>query len=254
MTKRSSPASEKLALCGLWVLIGYTLVQDLFAAAATPFSGDELLTLIVARQSSPSMIRSALARGADGQPPPFYLVERAAVALGPKMEIALRLPSILAFACVLLFVFVFVKRRSGPVYALVCAALLLDTVLYYPFAINARPYELLVACIALALVCYQRAPETRWVILMGLSLLAAEAMHYYAIFAFAPFGIAEIAQSLKTHRLRLGVWLALACGILPLAIFWPLLRLLKQMYGAHLWDEPILSRAATSYAWFLRMP
>jgi hypothetical protein len=200
------------------------------------------------------MIWNALARGADGQPPPFYFIERAAGTFVPRAEIAFRLPSIFAFACVLLCVFVFVKRRSGPVYALVCAAMLLDTVLYYPYATEARPYELLVACIALALVCYQRAPETRWMVLMGMSLLAAEAMHYYAVFALVPFGVAEIAVFFKTRRVRPGVWLALACGILPLAIFWPLLHQLKQMYGAHVWAHPSLRRAIASYPWLVHVP
>jgi len=254
MNERSSTATEKIAYVSLGVLIAYAIVRSLFAAASKPLWYDELLTLIVARQSSPSMIWSALAHGVDGQPPPFFFIEHAAGTFLPRAEISFRLPTILAFACVLLCVFGFVRRRSGPVYALVCAAMLLDTALYYPYATEARPYELLVACIALALVCYQRAPETRWVVLMGMSLLAAETMHYYAVFAFVPLGIAEVALSLKMHRLRAGVWLALACGILPLAIFWPLLRQLKQMYGAHVWAHPTLRRAIASYPWLVHMP
>jgi 4-amino-4-deoxy-L-arabinose transferase-like glycosyltransferase len=245
--------SEKLAAVGIWILFAYVIVRNLFAAAATPFWCDEVWTAIMARQFSPRMIWNALARAVDGQPPPFYFVERAAVALTPNVQIGLRLPSILGFACVLLCVFIFIRRRSGGVIALVCAAILLPTVLFDPYATDARPYSMVVACIALALVCYQRASETRWVIVMGLSLLAAEALHYFAVFAFVPFGLAEIAWTLKTRCLRIRVWLALATGLLPLALFWPLLLRLKEVYGSDVWGLRTLRGAGASYGWFLHV-
>ena len=131
--------------------------------------------------------------------------------------------------------------------------MLLITVLYDPYAIEARPYSLLVACIAIALLCYQRAPETGWMILMGFSFAAAEALHYYAVFALVPFGLAEIALSLKARRLRLGVWLALACGLLPLAVFWPLLLAQKRYYGAHFWAAPTLRHTGSTYGWLFHI-
>jgi 4-amino-4-deoxy-L-arabinose transferase-like glycosyltransferase len=246
--------SERLAAVGIWILIAYAILRNLFAAAATPFWCDEVWTAIMARQFSPRMIWNALARAVDGQPPPFYFIERAAVALTPSVQIGLRLPSILGFGCTLLCVFIFIRRRSGGVIALVCAAILLLTVLFDPYATDARPYSMVVACIALSLVCYQRAPETRWVIAMALSLLAAEAMHYFAVFAFVPFGLAEIAWTLKARALRINVWLALASGLLPLALFWPLLRRLKQVYGSDVWGLRTLRDAGASYGWFLHVP
>jgi 4-amino-4-deoxy-L-arabinose transferase-like glycosyltransferase len=244
---------EKLGFCGLWILIAYSVVRNLFAAAATRFWCDEVWTAIMARQFSASQIWHALSLAVDGQPPPFYFVERVAVGLMPNIQVALRLPSIFAFAGTLLCVFIFVRMRSGALIALVCAAILLLTVLFDPYATDGRPYSMVVACIAFALVCYQRAPDTRWVILMGLSLMAAEALHYYALFAFVPFGIAEIAQTLKIHRVRPGIWLALACALLPLAIFWPLLRALKQTYGVHLWAQSNLRHVGSTYGWFFHI-
>jgi 4-amino-4-deoxy-L-arabinose transferase-like glycosyltransferase len=246
--------SEKLGVFGIWILIAYAIVRSLFAAASKPFWYDEVLTLIVARQPSVSAIWRILAQAADSQPPPFYLVERAAAALLlHNPHIGFRLPAICGFACTLVCVFFFVRRRSTPGYALLCAAILLVTVLYDPYAIEARPYSLLVACIAIALLCYQRAPETGWLILMGFSFAAAEALHYYAVFALVPFGLAEIALSLKARRLRLGVWLALACGLLPLALFWPLLRTLKKYFGSNIWDPPSLRHTGSTYGWLFHI-
>ncbi|MGC2330294.1 MAG: glycosyltransferase family 39 protein [Candidatus Acidiferrales bacterium] len=245
--------SERLAALGICILIAYAIVRTLFAAASRPLWYDELLTLIVTRQPSVSAIWRALAQSVDSQPPPFYLVERAAAALLRNPQIAFRLPSIFGFACTLVCVFFFVKRRSAGAYALFCAATLLVTALYSPYAIEARPYSLLVACIAIALLCYQRAPETGWMILMGLSFAAAEALHYYAVFALVPFGLAEIALSLKERRLRPGAWLALACGLLPLAVFWPLLLGQKRIYGAHFWAAPTLRHTGSTYGWLFHI-
>ena len=244
----------KLAALGIWILIAYAIVRSLFAAASKPFWYDEVFTLIVARQPSLSAIWRALAQPADSQVPPFYLVERAAAALLHNPHIGFRLPAICGFACTLVFVFLFVKRRSGALYALLCTSMLLLTVAYTTYAVEARAYSLLVACIALALLCYQRAPEPRWLVLMGFSLASAEALHYYAVFALVPFGLAEIALYLNTRRLRPGVWLALVCGLVPLAVFWPLLRALKKYYGGHIWAVPSLRNTGITYSWFFHIP
>ena len=245
--------TEKLAALGIWILIAYAIVRSLFAAASKPFWYDEVSTIILARQRTISAIWRALAHAADGQPPSFYIVERAAVALVQNPHIAFRLPSIFGFACALLCIFRFVRQRSGGVYALFCAAILLVTVLYDPYAIEARPYSLLVACVAIALLCYQRAPEAGWLVLMGISLAAAEALHYYAVFALVPFGLAEIAVFLKTRRLRPGVWLALACELVPLAVDWPLLLAAKRSFGPHIWDPPTLRHIGSIYGWLFHI-
>ena len=244
----------KLAALGIWILIAYAIVRSLVAAASKPFWYDEVFTVIVARQPSLSAIWRVLAQPADSQVPPFYLVERTAAALLHNPQIGFRLPSILGFACTLVLVFFFVKRRSGALYALLCTSILLITVAYTTYAVEARPYGLLVACIALALLCYQRAPEPRWLVLMGFSLASAGALHYYAVFALVPFGLAEIALYLNTRRLRPSVWLALACGLMPLAVFWPLLSALKKYYGAHISLAPTLRGTGTTYGWLFNIP
>jgi hypothetical protein len=105
------------------------------------------------------------------------------------------------------------------------------------------------ACISFGLLCYQRAPATRWVSLLAISLALAEALHYYAIFAIAPFCVAEGAFLLRARQFRLKVWLALLCGFLPLAFFWPLLAQFKAYYGAHPWAHPTIANTTPIYGW-----
>jgi len=69
--------------------------------------------------------------------------------------------------------------------------------------------------------------------MLGMSLALAQALHYYAVFAFVPFGLAEAVMLLRTRQFRWRVWLALACGCIPLVSFWSLLANLKAYYGAH---------------------
>src|ERR1700689_3477697 len=94
---------EILAKAGLAALIAYSVVRSVIAAAAKPFWFDEICTWIIAHLSGPHEIWQALEKAADGQPPLFYLIESHFGNLASNHEIAFRIPSILAFACILIF-------------------------------------------------------------------------------------------------------------------------------------------------------
>jgi hypothetical protein len=245
---------ERLATWGVVALIAYAAIAGIFQAASKPFWYDELCTVAIARQPGMSAIWKALDHAADSHPPTYYFLERFADSLLPNQHIAFRLSSILGFCCIVLCVFIFVRKQSGPVCALLCSALILMSHFYDPYAVEARGYALMSACVAIALVCYQRADALRWVLLMGLSLAAAGAFHYYAVFVLFPFAIAEGAFLLQTRRLRLGVWVALACGMLPVIAFWPLLSQLRKYYGAHFWSKPTLTGVLKVFGWFFYLP
>ena len=238
----------------LGLLLGYVFLKGLAQTAITPISGDETFTLTLARETHTTALWQALLRGADGQPPLFYLIERFFLHLGSNANIALRLPSLLAFCCTAVCLYVFVKRRATSFQALLCAILLLNTTLYLIFAIQARPYSLVAAGVAFAMVCYQRAPAPLWTFLLFFSLALAISLHYYAIFAVGAFIAAEAVCYWVTRKLRVGVWLAILGGGVPLLIFWPLLRAQKQMFAQHFWAQPTLSSALIAYSSFLLLP
>jgi hypothetical protein len=242
--------SKKL-IPGLMVaLVIYVIVRSVVGAATRPFLYDEVLTQVVSSQPNLRTMWEALARGVDGQVPFFYLCERGAGALINNKDFALRLPSILAFPCTLICVFVYVKKRGGEVAAFLCTLLLLLTSLFHIYAIDARPYSLAIACIAFALVCYQRLPSVFWTAMLGISLALAQSLHYYAVLALAPFGLAEAVLFLRTRQFRWKVWTALALGVVPLAVFWPLLSHLRTYYGPHLWTHYDLSSIPETYGSF----
>jgi hypothetical protein len=249
----SGVAAEKLAVRALVVLLVYVVARSIVAANARLLWFDELCTRIVALQPSVRSIWNALEDGADGQPFAFYVVERMGAALSHHETIAFRLPSILALACIILCVFIFVRRESGGACALICAAAPTITVLFTYYAIEARPYALVVGFIALALVCYQRAPAPVWVTMMAVCLALAAAMHYYGVLAIVPFGMAEAGVLLATRRIRIGVWLAMACGAVPLGLCWPLLAAFKRIYGLHFHAQASLVGAVNIYAGLFRV-
>lgn len=235
----SSPFAERWALRGIFLLVLYACARAVVASISKPLWFDEIYTWIIVQQPSLADIWSAVKRGIDSQPPLFDLIERAA-AFVSRAEVALRLPSIFAFACVLVCLFVFVRRRNGGIYGLIAAGTAMLTTLYGRYAIEARPYSLVAACVAVALVSYQRASSVRWLALMALALAAGESLNYYTVFAFVPFAAAEAVFFWQKRRIRSGVWIALMIGASPLVFFWPLLHAFKAIYGRNFWARPTL--------------
>jgi hypothetical protein len=244
--------AERWAGYGICLLVLYATARAVVASISKPFWYDEIFTLIMSRQPNLAMLWSALRRGADSQPPLFDLIERATRVV-PNAEIGSRLPSVIGFACVLVCLFVFVRRRSGGVYGLISAGIAMLTTLYLPYAIEARPYSLVAACVAVALVAYQRAPSLRWVGLMAFALAIAESLHYYAIFAIIPFAVAEAVFSWQMSKIRWSIWIALMIGASPLAFFWQLLARFKAIYGQNFWGRPTLVILREVYGHFLQV-
>lgn len=241
---------DKLAFLPLALLIGYATARNICQALVRPFWYDEICTVLMVQQEHLSRLWQALTHGSDSPPLLFFLLERAAAALSRNENLAYRGISILGFAVTLLCLFIAVRTRKGSAIALVCAAIPLSTILFDTLSVEARPYSLLVACIAFAFVCYQRVPSRRWVILLGVSLVLAESFHYFAVFAFLPFFLAETTHYALTRQFRRGVWLALFSGFVPLALFWPILSTMQKNYGTHYWAKPTLEIALNSYSWF----
>jgi hypothetical protein len=226
---------EKNAHLLMILLVLYTMVRGLIGAATEKLGFDEILTQIVASQPGLKGIWAALSKAVDGQAPAHYVIEHAAMGLVSNVHIALRIEPILATCCILVFLFIYLRKRSGGLVAFLCAFFVLSTGVFRYFLDIARPYTMLLACLAFALVCHQRLPSLFWTVLFALSLALAQCLHYYAIFALVPFGIAECVYLLKGRRFRWQTWAALVIGALPLVFLWPLLSALKNYFGEHYW-------------------
>jgi hypothetical protein len=149
--------ADKSALFALAILILYATARNICHALVKPLWYDEICTMLMVQQLHLHRLWQALAHGADGQPLAFYLLESAAAAFIRNENLAYLGVSILGFAFTLLCLFVAVRTRKGTSIALVCAAVPLTAILFGLFAVEPRGYSILVACIAFAIVRYQRA-------------------------------------------------------------------------------------------------
>jgi 4-amino-4-deoxy-L-arabinose transferase-like glycosyltransferase len=244
----SGRIAEKWAFIGLGVLILYATVRNIRNTILKPLWYDEICTVLLSQQQHISRLWQALVRGADSAPISFYLLERIPAAFIRNENLAYRGISILGFALTIFSLFIAIKTRKGNAIALLGAAVPLTTVLFDRFAAEARGYSMLVACIAFAIVCYQRAPARRWVIMLGLSLILAESFHYFAVFAFLPFLAAEAVQYGMTRNFRRSVWIALFVGFVPMALSWPTIYGMHKTFGQHYFTQPTLEMTLSSYS------
>ena len=249
-SERLEPLWRRWISVLMGLLIVYVIVRGVLTAATKPFWFDELITLTVSQLPSMKAVWGALSRALDSPPPGFYVIQRAFVGLLREKEISLRLASILAFPCTLVCVFVYARRRSGEAIAFLCALFLLLTNLFSRFAVEARPYSMMIVCIAFALVCYQRVPSPWWTVLFGVSLVVAQTLHHYAVFAMVPFGLAETVYWWRARKFRWQVWLALLAGAMPLLFFWPLLDNIRKVFGVHFFEVYGYSSIPGTYGQF----
>jgi hypothetical protein len=228
----------------------YAALVSYYKAVTRFFWFDELCTVAAASQPSASAVLAGLRQAIESAPPPFSLMEHYVHQLFADEHLGYRLPSILAVLGTSLALYVFARKRAGTLGALVAAVVPLLTPLFGTFAVEARPYALEVCCLAWALVMFQRTDrlDRPWnTVALGLCLLAASSCHYYGVFAAAPFALGEAFRSWAKRRLRIGMWLAIACSGLPPLLFWPFLAELKRYYGTNYFSKPKLVSVPAIY-------
>jgi hypothetical protein len=232
------------------ILFIYSILRNVLKASLRHFWFDEICTWILVHQPNLSSLWRALIHAADSQPPPFYLVEKLSTHFVSNDEIAFRLPSIIGFSVMQWCLYVWLRRRHSVVVSFAASLLPFLTPLYSIYAVEARGYSLAAAFLCLALVSYQRLPESRWVLVLGLSLVAAQSAHFYSFIMMTPFFLAEAIFWLRTKSFRWPVWAALLCGFLPLIAFYPVLSHVKAYYSEHpLMMHPTLFGTLHIYGW-----
>jgi hypothetical protein len=213
-----------------------------FGAAASHrrFWFDEIFTVYLAALPTSASLIASLRAGADLVPPLFHLVTRLCSVFPGGVQFTVRLPALIGFGVFCASLFLFVNRRCG----LTCgiAAMLVPIATGATrYAIEARPYGLVLGCFGVALVCWQAAAEGRRrpasLIGLALAVAAAVSFHYYAILILVPIGLGELARLIRNRHLDFGVIAATATGPLALLAHLPLFALSKP-YSHNAWAAP----------------
>jgi hypothetical protein len=235
---------EKLAPVLMPVLVILFSVWSWFASKEVRLWFDELLELSVAGASTGRGLLALLAVG-DYNPPLSHFLIRASISLFGNTELAARLPPFLGMVTLLIGVYLFVSRWLTRAYGIL-AMLVLMCLPIRVYAIQARPYGLVLGFSALALLFYQQAvrPGRGLFALLGLGVCTAclAATHYYAVLVPASLLSVEI---LRTWRSKRPDWILLfCCGCPPfivLAMLWKVIIAQRNQLGHYFAKGNLLS-------------
>jgi hypothetical protein len=215
-----------------------------------PLWHDELFTQYVASASVKDGLWNVLSTGVDLNPPVYYLCVRATAALLGYGSVSTRLPSTLGFLMASLALYIFMRRRVHPWFAIV-AALSLPMTAAVIYAYEGRPYGLLLGLSAVALAAWQwRSQHVRHPappIVCALALAAAVFTHFYAVLMVLPLAAGEATRVFMRRRIDWGMWIALGLAVgVPLLLLRPLVSAARQ-FAATFWSPPTLETLSTFY-------
>ena len=203
---------------------------DIFTKAGQKcFWFDELFAVYLCRLPDFKGTWTAVAHGADFNPPLFYLLERGSQTLFGHGLIATRLPSIIGVWLFCICLFLFVARRAGALCGFIAGAFPFFTLIQY-YAYEARAHGIVLGWYGVALLCWQRSMEGRkrylWLAGFGLSVAGALLTHVYAAYLLLPFALVELYNLISGNRpgwSTLAV-MAFAFTSVTLTVYLPLVR------------------------------
>lgn len=201
-----------------------------FVAAVAPYATiplwfDELATYYVATSPTVEKFFDLIVH-TDLNPPLGYLPVMAAHALFGHHPLVTRLPSLAAFLLAGLLVFWLVRRRLGGLFALVALTLLWSGQFLY-YAVQARPYALLLLLFCVSLICWQRAmrsgalPRDYWALAASVSAMLLT--HCFAPALVMPLVAGEAVRTWSTRRVDRKMWVSLLAPSVIVLMYVPLL-------------------------------
>jgi uncharacterized membrane protein len=226
-------------------------VFSLLFARSKAFDVDEYLVRITALAGSPGAIWHLLKTAPLSVDPPLYhlLVHYFLRFFGPS-EFVQRLLSVLAYTVMTFLLYRLVRKYSDIYTGLVLLALCLQSGAF-AFAYYARPYALVLAADAMALVCWDSAigeRRGRSVALFGLfaGIAVAVGSHWFGFLVLIPLMAGEAVRTWQRRRLDTGVCVVMAAGAATALAYMPLLKA-AAAYRALPWKGVALGDIAASY-------
>ena len=177
-------------------------------------------------------------------PPTYHLLSHAMMCVVGFGAIGLRLPALFGFLLFQASLFLFLRRIAGGKASTLAMLLPLLTITFF-YAVQGRPYGLLLGLNGMALACWQEAtrePDGRWRQLalagLALSLTGAVTSHFFGFLALVPVCAGEMVRIWKCGRMDNGVAAALSLGGLSIASVLPFQRAVA-VYRAHYYSTEV---------------
>lgn len=245
--------ADWLALMATLVVIAVVCVAQ---STVKPFWYDELVTIHIASLPTLGAIFHFYETGQDTTSFLPAMLVHIVQQLPGRPEIILRLPSNLAYLVTCFCLWIFLRRRYTAGFAS-SAVFLLPQGLTLFFASEARAYAFVMMGTAIAMVCWQSANrEDRWGGLYSFGvffgLAFAILFHFFAVFLFVPFAIAELYYERLRDHTRWSMWAALVLYPAAILVMAPTILIARKTYGNTFWSKPALGLLTECYSLFMQ--
>ncbi len=212
---------------------------------------DEALAASTAQLPSSRAIINAIWHGAELEPPTYYLFLHNILTFTEliPIQLAARLPSILAGFGAGVVIFVIMRRRVGVVISLLSFGIVLSMGLF-PFANQVRGYAFLTFFLALALLFWDGMEDSKHPALSGAGIFVVLTLclsfHFYGIVEVATIAICEALWILTRKQLRSTVIVPLICLILVESAWIPLARQLSTFNSSDVYSPNFYAKPTTA--------
>jgi Dolichyl-phosphate-mannose-protein mannosyltransferase len=207
----------------IWIIVYFAV---LWRAAHRPLWYDELFTYYVSTAPTWAKFMGGM-KFVDLNPPLSYLFVRSSIALFGDSPFATRLPSLLGFLAASLIVYVLITRRLGGGLGLAALGFLWSFSLT-GYAVEARPYGLLLCFFSVGMLCWLNAAEasrwTKWHAGLTVAIGAMLVTHCFSPVLVAAIGVGELVRNIVRKRIDKKVWAALLAPLSLVLIYLPLVR------------------------------
>jgi hypothetical protein len=211
LLQKAEELADRFAPVGAMALVLIFAVWAWFASRGIRLQFDELLEISAASAPTNRQVLSFLASGVDFNPPLSHFLVRASMSLFGDTELAARLPAFLGVVALLICLYTILSQQLTRSYGVVAML----TILCFPvrnYAVEARPYGLVLGFSGLALILYRYAAQRRrrTLAMIGLAgcTAALVASHYYAILVIGVLLASELAAAWELKRPD---WALLVC-------------------------------------------
>lgn len=206
------------------VLYGFVLKGE----RLKPLWHDELYTYYISQ--APTFARMIhWTQTLDLNPPLYYILARAIFHVLPAGQLSVRLPSIFGYLVAIVCVFLFVRRRTTPLYGWIAALILLGSG-FSSYSYEARPYALVFGFLGVAAIGWQAAIEARQrqrQLALSLLLLGAFGMllsHVLALIAYGAFFFAECIRFAMRRKPDWILWIVMTVPLVSYFTYRPLMQ------------------------------
>lgn len=208
-----------------------------------PLEIDEYLSYFSdSRPTAAQVVRVQLRYPISLDPPTYHLLSHVMMRWLGVSATALRLPALLGFLLFQATLFLFVRRLAGWRAGIIAMLFPVGTVSFF-YAVQGRPYGLLLGAYGLAMLCWQaatraqRGRRTGWLVGLVFALVLGITSHFFGLLILIPVFAGELVRIALRRKIDWAVVFCIVAGLASVALVLPFQRAAAEYrvhyYNAH---------------------